>query len=54
MKPVSLGRDSEEKGEYVGKRGTYSGVNGWSHRLGPSVLGSYLEEASPLSQLEDC
>ena len=47
------GRGLRGKGEYTGGHPPW-GVNGWNHRLGTPVLGSYLEEKRPLGWLEDC
>ena len=45
---VPLGGDSEEKGGCMGRHPPW-GVSGSSHRLGAPVLGSYVEETSPLA-----
>lgn len=48
---VHLGRDSEEKREYMGGDLPW-GVSDLSHRLGAPVLGSYTGEMSLLGLLE--
>lgn len=49
--PVSLARDLEEKGDYMGRDLSW-GVNNSSHRLGIPVLVSYRGETNPLGYLE--
>ena len=48
---MPLGGDSEEKGNYTGRHPPW-GVSSESHRLGPPVLGSYVEDTSHLDWSE--
>ena len=50
LRPLPLGRTEEEEGRSVGGHSPWK-VSRWSHGLGIIVLGSSVEEASPLGCL---